>query len=100
MGNRLEYRSNNAFDSILLVDMETGLVRSRWDVTDKSLSDFLDESQDAADWDDQSLQFEMPTRTGEDYGELLGYRDPGGKVLIAPSMSAAADRLLNRDNAN
>lgn len=91
MADRLEYRENNAYSHILLVDIETGHVRSEWLVTPKSLANFLDASQDAAEWDDQHMiDDETPADT---YGTLLAWRASGEGVQLAPDMANAAERL-------
>jgi hypothetical protein len=74
---RLEYRTNNAYSAILLVDTASGFVRSKWDTTgmpdDKVLINFFDRHQDAADWDDHHLlDDEIPADT---CGNLIAWRD-------------------------
>jgi hypothetical protein len=96
MANRLEYRSNNAYDTILLVDLETGFVRSRWDATPEATGNFLDASQDAGDWDDQRMIDEaIPA---ERFGDLLGWRESGQGVQMSEDMARAAERLTPGSN--
>lgn len=93
MATRLEYRQNNAYDTILLVDIATGLVYSRWDATPEATENFLDATQDAADWDDHHLiGDQIPA---DDFGDLLGWRQSGEKVQLSTDMITAAKRLLN-----
>ena len=66
----LQYRTNNAYDSIVLVDDATGLVRSDWTVDAKAMHDFCDSSQDAGDWDDRMGDEHKP----DDYGTLVAIR--------------------------
>lgn len=94
MANRLEYRRNNAYDAILLVDLATGLVRSRWDATPKATEDFLDASQDADEWDDQHMiDDEIPA---DAFGDLVGWRQGDEGVQMSADMHVAADHLLGR----
>jgi hypothetical protein len=97
MNLRLEYRHNNAYDTILLVDLATALVRSRWDATPKATKDFLDASQDAADWDDQHLIDDG--LLADDFGDLLAWRQSGEGVQLSTDMVTVAERVLGtRDN--
>lgn len=105
MASRLEYRTNNAYDTILLVDLESGLVRSRWDATTKAgmgsatkaTEDFLDSSQAVSDWDDQHMiDDEIPAT---EFGELLGWRQDGDGVQLTDEMVEIGELLLKaRDN--
>lgn len=70
MTTRLEYRTNNAYDSIILVDEATGLVRSDWTVNPKAMQDFCDCSQDVSDWDDRFGD----EHKADDYGALVAIR--------------------------
>jgi hypothetical protein len=95
---RLEYRQqHDGHATILLVDLATGLVRSRWAATPKATADFLDASQDADDWDDQHrLDDGIPA---DAFGDLLGWRQGGEDVQLSTDMIAAAERVLgSRDN--
>lgn len=95
--SRLEYRTNNAYDTILLVDLATGLVRSRWDATPKAKDDFLDASQDAADWDDQHMIDDAIPAS--EYGDLLAWRESGDGVQLTDEMVEIGELLLKaRDN--
>lgn len=91
---RLEYRSNNAYDTIILVDPATGLAVSRWDVTPVTTGNFLDASQDADQWDNHHNN-DNP----DDFGELLGSRESGGKVILSESLSVSAEQVLARMQA-
>lgn len=70
MKTRLEYRTNNANDFVLLVDESTELVRSDWMVDAGVLRDFCDCSQDAGDWDDRFGAEHL----AEDYGAIVAVR--------------------------
>lgn len=70
MTTRLEYRHNNAYDAVILVDDETGIVRSNWTVSPQVMRDYCDCSQDAGDWEDHSGDEHTP----EQYGELIAVR--------------------------
>ncbi len=98
MHARLEYRSNNAYDTVLLVDADTGLVRSRWDATPEAVTNFLDASQDTADWDDQHLADDGIE--AELFGDLCGWREPGGRVEMSEEMAEAATRVLGKAQAD
>ena len=67
---RLEYRSNNANDTIILVD-SSNVVRSRWDATTQSVSDFADCVVDADDWDDHYGDEHSP----DEFGSLVATRE-------------------------
>lgn len=69
METEIEYRHNNAYDSVLLVDIKSNRVRSSWTVDPKTLRAFCDCSQNAQDWDDQRRD-ESPA----DYGDLIASR--------------------------
>lgn len=87
MTTRLEYRTNNAYDSIVLVDEASGLVRSDWTVDPQALRDFCDCSQDAGDWDDRF----GGEHTGDEYGTLVAIRR--GYTLEAVDVEAWERRL-------
>jgi hypothetical protein len=63
----LQYRTNTAFDTVLLV--VDGHVRNDWMVDAVVMHEFCDCSQDAADWDD-GFSDESP----EVYGQLIAVR--------------------------
>ena len=65
---RLEYRTNNVYDTVLLVD--NGRVVSTWEVTPEVLRDFCNCSQDAGDWDHQ-----FNDSNPRDYGKLVAVRE-------------------------
>lgn len=88
---RLENRSNNAYDTIILIDPSTGLAISRWDATPENVDNFLDSAQDVDSWDNHHNE-DNP----EDFGELLGWREGTNPVTLAPSMAGAAESLLAR----
>lgn len=92
---RLEYRSNNAYDTIILVDPSTGLAVSRWDATPETVENFLDTPQDANLWDDHHNQDKA-----QDFGDLLGWRDGDGPVIMSTEMSRSAEEILARIQAN
>lgn len=88
---RLEYRSNNAYDTILLVDLSTGRAVSRWDATEEAVANFLDASQDADLWDTHH-NADNP----DDFGDLLGWRDGAGPVILSEHMAMASEKLLDK----
>ena len=67
----LEYRHNGGTDWVLLVDTETGFVRSDWRVTPDVLRDFCDCLQHPDNWDDREGEEHKP----EDYGEQVAIRE-------------------------
>ncbi|MDE2100772.1 MAG: hypothetical protein KGL39_26235 [Patescibacteria group bacterium] len=73
----LEYRYNNGYDSVILVD-DDGNVRSDWTVDIAVLHDFCDCTQDAGDWDDRGGCIERPA----EYGDLLAVRSGYGLEVI------------------
>lgn len=100
MAVRLEFRQSNAYDTILLVDLDTGLVRSRWDATPKATESFLDPSQDPEDWDDQRMHLDDNPLSADDFGDLLGWRQSGEGVQLSADMAAAAERVLGSPENN
>ena len=64
----LQYRHNNGYDSVLLVD--DGMVRSDWTVDKSVLREFADCTQDAADWDDRGGDL----HPAAEYGDLVAVR--------------------------
>lgn len=82
---RLEYRTNNLHDTVLLVDADWR-VRSTWEVTPTVLRDFCDCTQDAGDWDDGGR-----SDTPKDYGELVAVRE--GYALMAVEKEKWAERI-------
>lgn len=86
MTTRLEYRHTNGNDSVVLVDLDSGLVRSDWAVTPDVLRDYCDCSQDAADWHDR-----FGDHQPDDYGSLVSYRS--GYELTAVDAELWAERV-------
>ncbi len=70
---KLEYRHNNGYDTILLIDGSRAV--SAWEVTPKVMVDYLDRYQLPSDWDNQQLD-----HNPDDFGELLSTKldYPGG----------------------
>ncbi len=66
---RLEYRHNNGYDSIILVNAK-GDVRSDWTVTPAAFKDFCDLTEGPTGWDDRFGDEHKP----EDYGPLVAVR--------------------------
>lgn len=77
---RLEYRHNNAYDTVVLVSHE-GEVQSEWTVTPDMMHEFCDCSQDPTEWDDQGGDFAAP----KEYGDLVAVRE--GHTLRAINVS-------------
>jgi hypothetical protein len=91
---RLEYRSNNAYDTIILVDLSTGRAVSRWAATDEAVTNFLDATQDADDWDTHHND-DQP----DDFGDLLGWREGTDPVILSEDMARSSRKLLDRMQA-
>ena len=87
MNTELQYRTNNGYDSVLLVDTTTGLVRSDWTVDASVMRDYCDCSQDAGDWDDRAGAFYKP----DEYGELVAARK--GYTLSAVNVDVWESRV-------
>jgi hypothetical protein len=91
---RLEYRSNNAYDTIILVDLSTGRAVSRWDTDEEAVANFLDSTQDADLWD-----LHHNDDNPNDFGDLLGWRDGNSPVVLSDNMAEASQKLLDKMQA-
>jgi hypothetical protein len=92
---RLEYRSNNAYDTIIMVDLSTGLAVSRWAATEEAVTNFLDATQDADDWDTHHND-DNP----DEFGDLLAWRAGTGPVVMSDDMARASRKLLDNMQAD
>lgn len=78
---RLEYRVNPGYDTILLVDTETGLIHSRWETFPEHVHNYCDCNQSPEEWDDQGVHLEESPVKADELGTLLSYRE--GSTLVA-----------------
>lgn len=94
MKTELQYRTNNAYDSVLLVEVhpsgnrDIARVLSDWTVDAQVMHDFCDCTQDANDWDNRNGD----EHKASDYGDLLVVRD-GYSLTVATTDAEWADRV-------